>query len=105
MLCAGFKASGLKEIGEVAFFRSMASKHVHRAMLGDSLVATVGNIVDPIFVLEARYVKREIFGGGVAVDVVVPLGMGPLLEILVFGKDAGVGEDLGNMGEHGCVAV
>ena len=50
--------------------------------------------------------EREVLRGGVAVDVIVPLGMGPLLEILkVFGKDTGVGEDLGDIVEHRCIAV
>ena len=106
MLCTGFEASGLKEIEEVALFRSVACKHMHSAMLGGSLVVTMRNMTNPIFVLEARNVEREVLRGGVAVDVTVPLGMDPLLEILkVFGKDAGVGEDLGDIVEHRCVAV
>ena len=76
VLCTGFEAPGLEEIQKVAFFRGMACKHMHRAVLGVCPVATMWDAVNSVFVLEAGDVEGEICRGSVAVDVVVPVRSG-----------------------------
>ena len=77
----------------------MACEHTHSAMLGGSLVATMRNVVDSICPGGEGFREKSTWWRYISIGVIVPLGMGPLLEILkVLGKDASVGEDLGDSG-------
>ena len=53
---------------------------MHCTVLSVSLVAAMGDVFDSLFVLEAGDVEGKISCGLVSVDVVVPVGMDPLLK-------------------------
>ena len=80
----------------------MACKRMHGAMLGVSLAATTRNVVDTIFVLEARDIEGKVLRGGIHWRH-CPSRTAQDPEVL--GKNASVGENLGDIAQRGCIAV
>ena len=75
------------------------------AVVSVSGFATTRDMVDTVLLLEARNVQREVFGADIVVRICFPVGVSPFLEVLeVLSFDAGSGEYLGHIVQHGGIA-